>query len=142
MSSLTFFHIGNFVKGIEVEYLLRNGQKKLVTCFKSDHADQLKKSTLKFKNSEFIQRISGTNSPFAIEYLKIITNRGSVMEIGQDSKEYKSAQFNLEVEENFKPISLFGTVDLQHSSNCPPPPYSHRALAPAAPDAHTSCYRR
>ncbi|EAR97070.4 hypothetical protein TTHERM_00196610 (macronuclear) [Tetrahymena thermophila SB210] len=99
------------IKGIQVEYKLRNGEKVVLDGFFPKSTENLQEKVLKLRGPEYIQSISGYYNNYFIEYLRIVSSRGNYILAGTEKNQSRCKKFEFDIKKDEKPISFFGVVD-------------------------------
>ncbi|KAL4510252.1 hypothetical protein ABPG72_010445 [Tetrahymena utriculariae] len=99
------------IKGIQVEYKLRNGEKVVLDGFFPRSTENLQEKVLKLRGPEYIQSISGYYNNYFIEYLRIVSSRGNYILAGTEKNQSRCKKFEFDIKKDEKPISFFGVVD-------------------------------
>lgn len=99
------------IKGLTVEYKLRNGERVELECFAPDSTKDLSERVLKLRGPETIASVSGLYNNFFIEYLRIVSSRGNYIMAGTDRNQARCKRFECEVKKDERPIAFFGIVD-------------------------------
>lgn len=64
------------------------------------------------QGTEYIISIEGFYNFFCLEFLRLLTSRGNVLEVGSKKNIARCKKFSYEIKKNEMPVAFLGSVDL------------------------------
>jgi hypothetical protein len=74
--------------------------------------DLMKQSSLTFYGTEYISQVEGFYNFHCLEFLRISTSRGNVLEVGSKRNLTRCKRFSYEIRKNEIPVAFLGSTDL------------------------------
>ncbi|KRX04665.1 Mannose-binding lectin [Pseudocohnilembus persalinus] len=123
ISEVEFFYLDHVILGLKVKYKM--GPKKEIVQVdsflpKNVQLKYLLSTSYTFSDMEYIQKVSGYHNNTSITYLELVTSRSGVFTVGTNKKGSKNRFFQLDLQEDEKPISfqlVIKKIDEQSDDN-------------------------